>query len=141
MSRSTTTAPNAASVCIAIRRSPKISNGSRPASSSGRAIISAYRPPLARRADAAPDAAVAASRGTERAGLAQRFIHHNRNRVGEIQAAHACLEDWNPISAVISLGQEIAAETFRLASEKEKVAALVMRVEIRRRGVRREKFR
>src|SRR5580700_3790412 len=104
-----TMVPSAAFACIAIRRSPKISNGSRPASSSSQVIISARRPPRerARRADAVPAAAVAALRRTERAGLAQRFIHDNRHGVREIQAAHAWLEDWNPIRAVNSLGYEI----------------------------------
>src|ERR1700720_1363966 len=130
MSRWTTPAPNAASACIATLLLPKISSGSRPANSSRRVTISARRLPKAKKADAAPAAAVAASRRTERAGLAQRFIHHNRNRVGEIQAAHACLEDWNPIDTVRSLGQEFLAETFRLAAEVQEVASLKVRVEI-----------
>ena len=72
-----------------------------------------FGPPPAegrRRADAVPAAAVAASRRTERAGLAQSFIHDNRHGVREIQAAHAWLEDWNPIRAVNSLGYEIPAK-------------------------------
>src|SRR5271156_6662488 len=103
-------APNAASACIATRRSPKISNGFHPVSSSSRVIILARRPLMARRADAVPAAAVAALRRTERAGLAQRFIHDNRHGVREIQAAHAWLEDWDPMRAVNSLGYEIPAE-------------------------------
>src|ERR1700722_7345040 len=141
MSRLTTTASNAASACIATLLLPRISSGSRPVSSSRRVTISVRRPPKAKKADAVPAAAVAASRRIERAGLAQRFIHDNRNRVGEIQAAHACLEDWNSVDAIRSLGQKFFAETFRLAAEVQEVASFVLGVEIRRGTVRREKFR
>src|SRR5580658_6804364 len=133
-------APNAAFACIATRRSPKISNGFHPASSSNQVTISARRPPRQRRADAVPAAAVAASRRTERAGLAQSFIHDNRHGVREIQAAHARLEDWNPIRAVNSLGYEIPAKARRLAAEEKKIAARITRIQVRRIGVRREKF-
>ncbi len=103
-------APNAASACIAIRRSPKVSSGCRPASSSRRAIISVRRRRKARRAVAAAAAAVAASRSPERAGLAQRFIHDDRYRVRKIQAAHARLEDWYAIGPIGSLRQEFFAK-------------------------------
>src|ERR1019366_5053906 len=137
-----TMAPNAASVCIATPPSPTISSGSRPADSSRRVIISARRPPTAaRRADAAPAAAVAPSRSIERAGLAQRFINHDRYRVGEIEAPDARLEDWNPIRTVNSFKHEIAAQARRLAAEEKKIAARIVRIEIGRAGVSREKFR
>src|ERR1035437_2026268 len=139
-------APNAASVCIATPPSPTISSGSRPANSSRRDIILARRPPmsappLARRAAAVPDAAVAASRSIERAGLAQRFINHDRHRVGEIEAPDALLEDWNPIRTVNSFKHEIAAQARRLAAKEKKIAARIVRFQIGRVGVCREKFR
>src|SRR5271154_3273245 len=103
-------APNAASACTAILPSPRISSGSRPANSNRRVTISALRQRKMRRADAVPAAAVAASRRTERAGLAQRLIHYNRNRVGEIQAAHPRLEDWYAIDPIGSLRQKVATK-------------------------------
>src|SRR5208282_6552298 len=141
-----TMAPNAASVCIATPPSPTISNGSRPANSSRRVIILARRPPTpapprARRAVAAQAAAVAPSRSIERAGLAQRFINHDRHRVGEIEAPDARLEDWYPIRTVNSFKHEIAAQARRLAAEEKKIAARIVRIEISRVGVSREKFR
>src|ERR1022692_1207900 len=137
-------APNAASVFIATPPSPTISSGSRPANSSRRAIILARRPPTPappRRAGAARAAAVAPSRSIERAGLAQRFINHDRHRVGEIEAPDARLEDWNPIRTVNSFKHEIAAQARRLAAEEKKIAARIVRIEIGRAGVSREKFR
>src|SRR5208282_5110996 len=137
-------APNAASVCIATPPSPTISNGSRPANSSRRAIILARRPPTpprARRAVAAQAAAVAPSRSIERAGLAQRFINHDRHRVGEIEAPDARLEDWYPIRTVNSFKHEIAAQAGRLAAKEKKIAARIVRIEIGRVSVSRKKFR
>src|SRR5208337_293795 len=140
MSRSMTLAQNGASACTATLRLPKISSGYRPANSSRPVTISARRLQRAKRAAAAPDAAAAASRSPERAGLAQRFVHYDRHCVGEIQAAHAWLEDWNPIRAVASLRQEVAAESGSLAAEEQEIASLVVCVEIGRGGVGREKF-
>ena len=45
----------------------------------------------------------------EQAGLAQRFVDHDRYCVGEVEAAYAGFEDWDSVGADDSLGYEVSA--------------------------------
>jgi len=57
--------------------------------------------------------------------LAQRFVEDDRNRVGEVEAAHARLEDRNAVGGVAAGREEIRAEALGLAAENQKIATAI----------------
>ena len=66
----------------------------------------------------------------ERAHLAQRLVDHDRNRVGQVEAPHPGLEDWNPVGGAKPRGEELRRQAACLAAKDQEVAAAVSSLEI-----------
>jgi len=58
--------------------------------------------------------------------LAECLIEDDRHGVGEVEAAHARLENRNAISGVTPGGEEIRAKSFGLAAEDEEITTTIL---------------
>src|SRR5208282_1801579 len=74
------------------------------------------------------------------AGLSERFVDHDRHRIGKIEAAHARFEDRDGEGVLKMLRDELATQSPGLAAEDQEIARLILRLQVGFLGARGKKL-
>src|SRR5579864_1290273 len=69
------------------------------------------------------------------AEMNERVIHDNRDGVGEVEAAHARLDDRDAVAVLAPAAQELIAKPAGLASEDHEVSATIISLQVRSPGM------